>query len=313
MFDQGKRKKIEGRRRDIQSAIRGERLAFESMVQRAEIAAEPLFDPFLASVRQRLEQLVADVSRETDLDELDSLEEDAERQGQLRAYICPRAEIRDEGVLAIDLMAEWNVPKAVIVNLRGSLGPALKKADKDLEAARGALRAIFEEQDSWRRYTSDYEDEMLRFTRWWLSVPTMILIVMAVLALRYFPLIIPFAVPILFAGAAGSCVSIMAKMPVLDVSPSGELESYERRILARIGVGIIGSMIGCGFLGWGLISISIHGQTYGEILNACSTAPLDSCSGLNTLIILSIPILFGFSERALISFERKVFGPNGPK
>jgi len=116
------------------------------------------------------------------------------------------------------------------------------------------------------------------------------------------------ALPILSAGAAGSCVSVMAKMPLLDVSLSGELDSYERRILSRVGVGVIASLIGCGLLGWGLISFSIQGQTFANILDACSGTSTTSCTGLNALIVLAVPMLFGFSERALTSFERKVFG-----
>jgi hypothetical protein len=120
-----------------------------------------------------------------------------------------------------------------------------------VEAARSALRAIYEERDSWNGYTNEYEDEVRRFTRWWLALPTIGLLLVAIITLR-FPLIFPLALPILSAGAAGSCVSVMAKMPLLDVSLSGELDSYERRILSRVGVGVIASLIGCGLLGWGL-------------------------------------------------------------
>jgi hypothetical protein len=176
-----------------------------------------------------------------------------------------------------------------------------------VEAARSALRAIYEERDSWNGYTNEYEDEMRRFTRWWLALPTIGLLLVAIITLR-FPLIFPLALPILSAGAAGSCVSVMAKMPLLDVSLSGELDSYERRILSRVGVGVIASLIGCGLLGWGLISFSIQRQTFANILDACSGTSTTSCTGLNALIVLAVPMLFGFSERALTSFERKVFG-----
>jgi hypothetical protein len=123
----------------------------------------------------------------------------------------------------------------------------------------------------------------------------------------------PVAAPggLLLAGVAGSCVSVLTKMPLLEVSLSGELESYERRILSRIGAGVLGSLIGCGLLGWGLISFSIHGQTFADVLNACSTSLPTSCTALQTLILLAVPMLFGFSERALTSFEQKVFGSSG--
>jgi hypothetical protein len=310
MFDRHESKKLETSRNETLSAIRAERLSFEAMVQRAQkIGEPPLADVFLANVHNSLAEIEQRAKQETNIDELDCLIEDAEMQGQLRAYICPRVEIRNEGILAIDLMEEWNVPKTVITRLRGLLGQRLDKADTEQEAARSALRAIFEEQDSWRNYTSEYEDQMQRLTRW-LFVATMALLLLAIATAR-FSATVPLVIPIIFVGAAGSCVSIMAKMPLLDVSLSGELESYGRRILSRIGVGVIASLIGCGLLGWGIISFSIQGQTFADVLNACTTSTPNSCTGPRTLVLLTVPMLLGFSERALTSFERKVFGASG--
>jgi hypothetical protein len=308
MFDERKRKKLEKRRKDTFSAIRGERLTFEEMLQRPRKAGDDApDDAFVTRVRESLTDIEQRAAQETDIDELESLCDDAEQQGQLRAYICPRDEVRTEGCLAIDLMEEWNVPKTRIDKLRQCLDQPLQNIDANPEAARSALRTIFKESDSWREYTSDYEDEMRRFTRWWLALPTIVLLVLAIAAL-HFPLTVPLALPMLFAGAAGSCVSVMAKMPLLEVSLSGELESYERRIVSRIGVGMVASLIGCGLLGWGVISISVQGQTFADVLTACSTSSPTSCTGLRTLIVLAVPMLFGFSERALASFEQKVFG-----
>jgi hypothetical protein len=316
MFEEYKRKKLETKlkesRESALSDIRGERLAFEGMVQRARIAGEPPDDTFVADVLGRLADIERRANEETSTDELDGLSEDAEQQGQLRAYVCSSVEIRNEGTLSIDLMEEWNVPKTKVDKLRRLVEPQLQNAVTDPLAGRSALRDIFDESDSWRRYTSDYEDEMKRLTRWWLALPTLGLLLLAIVALR-FPLIFPIGLPILLAGAAGSCVSVMAKMPVLEVGLSGELESYERRILSRIAVGMSASLIGCGLLAWGVISLPIQGHTFADIVTACSTSPLTACTGPYTLIVLAIPILFGFSERALTWFEKKVFGASAPK
>lgn len=304
MFEQRKHKKLEKRRREVLGDIRGERLGFETMVQRSQRAGENPDESFLTSVRERLAEIEQRASHEADIDELDDLGDDAEQQGQLRAYICPSTEIENAGILVFDLMAEWNLPKAKLDAVRELLLPQLKDADK----RRGALRDIFEQEDSWRTYTSDYEDEMGRLT-WWLVGATVILLVFAIIALRFFPGKLPVGLSILFAGAAGSAVSVMRKMPLLEVSLSGELESYRRRILSRVAVGVAASMIGSGFLGWGLLSISIHGLAFADVLNACCTP--GSCTGLYTLILLAVPMLFGFSERALTEFESKVFGNSG--
>jgi hypothetical protein len=309
MFEEYKRKKLERRRNKTLSAIRGERLAFEAMVQRAQIAGDALDNTTVTTVLERLAEIEQRAERETDLDELDDLTGDAEQQGQLRAYICPSAEIRNEGTLAIDLMEEWNVPKTKVDKLRRLVEPQLKKADTDPQPGRSALRDIFDESDSWSGYTDEYERSMRRYS-FWLSGAILALLLSAIITLR-FPAIFPLGLSISLAGAVGSCVSVMAKMPVLEVDLSGELESYGRRILSRIGVGVIASIVGCGLLGWGLISLSIQGHTFADVLNACSASPPMSCTGLNTLILLAVPMLFGFSERTLRWFEKKVFGNSG--
>ncbi|HUY15662.1 MAG TPA: hypothetical protein VMX16_18835 [Terriglobia bacterium] len=307
MFDQRKRKKLEKHRNDTLSVICGERLGFEQMLQRVRITGASPDVALVDEVLRRLAEIKQKADQETNIDELDSLIGDAEQQGQLRAYVCPRAEIRNEGILAIDLMEEWNVPRTVIDKLRRSFGQEVEKAGTDDAAARSALRTIFEEQDSWRRYTDDYEETMHRFTVL-LFVATIILPLLAVLAFQWR---LTFVVGVLSAGVAGSCVSVLAKLPMLDVSLSGELEAYRRRILSRIGVGVGGSLIGCALLGWGLLPISIQNQSFADALNACTVSPTTSCTGIRTLILLGVPMLFGFSERALTSFEQRVFGNSG--
>lgn len=133
---------------------------------------------------------------------------------------------------------------------------------------------------------------------------TIILLLAAVLAFHWRPV---FIVGFVLAGAAGSCVSVMAKMPLLDVGLSGELEGYARRIFSRIGAGVIGSMVGCALLGWGVIAVSFQGHSFADTLSSCSGAPM-SCTALNTLIPLAVPLLLGFSERALTSFEHRLLG-----
>jgi len=305
MFEQRKRKKLEKHKSDTLSAIRGERLAFEEMLQRPRGTGDAAPDEeFLKSVRERLAEIEGKTQKETNIDELDSLSDDAEQQGQLRAYICPREEIEIEGSLAIDVMEEWNIPRTVLANLHKLLNQSLQRSDKNPEVARCALRAIFQEKDSWDEYTSSYEDDMRDYTRW-LFVVTILLLLLALVALHFSP---TFLGGLLLAGAAGSCVSVMAKMPFLVVSLSGERESYVRRILSRIGAGVAASLIGCALLGWGLISFAIQGQSFPSVINDCSAFPLASCTALKTLILLGVPMLFGFSERALTSFESKAFG-----
>lgn len=54
---------------------------------------------------------------------------------------------------------------------------------------------------------------------------------------------------------------------------------------------------------------------YADSMNACSASPAGSRAGIKMLILLGLPMLLGFSERALTSFEQRVFGnpKGGPK
>ncbi len=162
MWKARRQRKLEDRRREALSAIRGERSAFETMVRRAEITGEAP-GAFVEEVRKSLEELEKAAPRVTTVQELDDLVDDAEWQGQLRAYACPLAEIEAEGTLALDVMEEWGVRSVTVGKLRDSLGRQL--TNKDAVVARGALRALFEEHDSWWAYTDEYEKTMSRYTK----------------------------------------------------------------------------------------------------------------------------------------------------
>jgi hypothetical protein len=99
------------------------------MAQRAQQAGETPDAAFLRNVYDRLAEIEQLANNETDVDELESLSGDAEQQGQLRAYICPRAEISIEGSMSIDRIEEWKVPRAVIMNLGGTLLRPLQTAN----------------------------------------------------------------------------------------------------------------------------------------------------------------------------------------
>jgi hypothetical protein len=305
MINWFKRKRLKKRRTRTLSGILMEQINFDNMVQRAERAGDTPNEKFLSTVREKLAEIRQKAENENNLDELDSLVEDAEAQAQLRAYVCPPADIQIEGRLAIDLIAEWKVPTSVIAELRNSLGKSLVNANKDSESARASLRAIFAELDSWSRYTDDCEDVLKKYTLW-LGGFTLILPIIAATIYMWRPYLV--IIGLICAGAAGSCASVMAKMPLLHVSLSGDLTAFLRRIVSRIGAGIAASLIGTALLGWGLLPLSIQNLTFAEALNDCTASPATSCTGVKTLVLLGIPMLLGFSERALTWGEQQIFG-----
>src|ERR1700677_955543 len=102
---------LEKLRSETLSVIRGERSLVEEVAQRPRTSEDSLDSSLFADVRQRLSEFEKSAQEATNADDLDDLIGFAERQGQLRSYLCPAAEIQGEGNLAIDLIEEWGVPK----------------------------------------------------------------------------------------------------------------------------------------------------------------------------------------------------------
>jgi hypothetical protein len=84
----------------------------------------------------------------------------------------------------------------------------------------------------------------------------------------------------ILCGADGSSVSVLGKMPVLDVSLSGELNAYGRRLLTRIVVCVPASLIGCALLAW-VCSLS-QSKPYTDALNGCTVYPAANGAVLKT-------------------------------
>jgi len=310
MLEAHRHKKLEKERQRVLDNISYERWQFEMMAQRAQAAGEAPNAEILNAALARFSEFEQQATSAKSVDEFDDLIEKAEEQGTLRAYICPLKEVLNEGSLAIDVMVEWSIPKTIIDGLRDTLGQELKNAD----TARGALRAIFAENNSWANYTDDYEDSMSKYTLWLVGATSILLVTAAVLLhfrLKWFPFL--FLMVLLFAGAAGSCVSVMRKMPLFDVSLSAELDAYGRRIWSRVATGTVASVVGCALLGWGVLPISLQGQTFSDVMTACTAQDEASCTIIKTLIFLGVAILFGFSERTLTSLEQKVLGADSEK
>lgn len=306
MFERRKRRSLEARRQRAVAAIRGERATFETMFKRAQVNGI-VADEALKAIPLRFEEFERKARETRNIEELEDLVDDAKEQGQLRAYMCPPAEIANEGMLAIDVMEEWGIPKGTLAKLRESVGQKLQSGD--IKVARGALRAIFEEFDSWSGYVDDYEKTMESRAHLllWLVVGLLIAGLLAI----HFPKTV--LLGLVLAGAAGACGSVALRLPVLDVTPSGTFSAYGRRIFTRIIVGVVASVIGCALLGWGLLPISIQNQSFSDVLDACTESLGNSCTELKVLILLGVAMAFGFSERVLTSFDEqfRFFGDSG--
>lgn len=306
--------KLEKRRLEVLSDIATERLHVDLMVARPRYKKDEKDDPLDEDQLQRILAELAAIEKKareaTNTDALDDLRDEAQLWGAHRAYLCPAGDIFRDGDLAIDLIAEWGVPKPAIRKLG-------KMLDEDVEVSpaqgRSALHKIFEEQDSWSDYTDDYEEIMRQYTVWLFTfaIGLPIASMLSFHFAHFFPPLTEFG--LFCSGAAGSCVSVMRKMPELEVSLSREREAYLRRIWSRIGFGVAASMVGSALLGWGVLPISIQGQTFTDAINTCCGAPSPSvCAITKSLVLLGVAMLMGFSERALPWMEQTVFR-HGPR
>lgn len=89
----------------------------------------------------------------------------------------------------------------------------------------------------------------------------------------------------------------------MDVSLSNELDAYDRRVLSRIGIGVIASLIGSGLLAW--LPVSVQNQTLADALNACAAG---RATAITVLTVEAFAGILGFSERAVTFIEQRLFG-----
>jgi hypothetical protein len=261
---------------------------------------------------KKLNEIYADAKQTNDIDELDDLTDDAELEGLFAAYLCPVAEIKNEGDLVLDQIDGWGIPKSSTEAARKlwqeasqNLKPLPDQAVQ-IQEARGALHALFTERDAWEDYLDDHEEKTHR-TMWILFVVIIASLIAAGFAVHYAYFFSPLLIfGILAAGAAGSCASVMSTIPTLEDRLSRKTDSYAGGVLARIATGLIGTVIGCALLAW--VPLSIEDKSFGKLVNVCITAP---CTTLTMLILIGIPTLLGFSQRTLPFFEQRIFGKAG--
>jgi hypothetical protein len=313
MFDRRRKRKLEKKRTEALSSITGDKIRVELMAQRWRTKDDSVDEDLLAKVLGRLTEIESGAKTCCVISELDDLIDDGESQGIASAYFCPADEIEDEGSRAINNLELWGIPKSSIKNLREAFAKRLSKSHDSPEIARAALHAIFIEVDEWEDYIDDYEETMQAFARRLFGTVIALLIIGSVsfYFAHFFPLLLLFG--LIAAGGAGSSASVLAKMPSLDVSLSGELEAYRRRIQSRIAAGTIGSLIGTALLGWGVLPLALKGQTFTDALDACGMRGVYPCSITKVLIVFGVAVLLGVSERTLTSFEQHIFGDRTSK
>jgi len=293
-------------RATLKSTVMAYRGQFEQSVCVSRASGSPFSEEFVQVVMGKFSELEARVEKTSTDSEWESIEDEAESLYRLRAYIIPLSEIAVQGSTILSNMEQWTIPATALEILKKEVAQELKS--NDLEKARAALHTLFKEYDEWSEFQDTYNKEM-KWLTWRLAGG----IVLSLLAALYCLLYGPVALGIAFAGVTGSCLSVISKIPGVIVS--GDSDPYHRSAVRRLATGFAASMVGVGFLLSGMAPISLpYGGTFLEIITALSeSVPKSPPKIVLVFEIIAIVTLMGISERALTSFEEKLFDSKDKK
>ena len=267
----GRARSLTRRRTEVLAEIEECRALYEDMVRRVVAlgAPEPAGVP---GVRQRFGELTGEAKTAASEEDLDQQAIEAGALSNLRAYFCPESEIVTEAKTCLLQLVDWGVPNKSLDALKEATAGALaaKYTGGKLDAAeaaatRGALHAMYEEYDVWNDYVDEYNEN----TSFWAKALLSGIGICALVALFMLFGWSPRVLSLVVAAAAGAMASVIARLP--GVTSSGEWEVNLRGYQTRIGTGIVGSLVGIGLLGSGLISISLpkEWQSADRLLGAC--------------------------------------------
>ncbi len=299
--------------REAREAARGAVIAyrgqFEQSVSVSRGMSAPLDEELIKVVIRKFGDLEARAEKAATETELEQIEDEAAISYRLRAYTFALPEIPIQGASVLSNMEQWTLPASALEILKKEVVSELKSTD--LQKSRAALHALFKEYDEWSEYQDNYNREMSRLT-WWLTGGIAGSLSLALTCLSHG--FVSFGVA--FAGITGSCVSVISKIPSVIVS--GDSAPYHRSAIRRLATGFVASMVGVGVLLSGMVPISLPGgETFQDIIAGLSGASASSTKSLSNIIqvfeALAIVTLLGISERALTTFDEKIFQAKDPK
>lgn len=230
---------------------------------------------------EEFKQLLQEVNQA--ISGFDKFSERANKIAQHRAYVIPASELYIESRSLLDEMKEWGIPSELLGSLEGLISDKTIQNNKEMQA-RHTLYRIIDAYDYWDRYIDWYHNTLNR-------VNSILFLLMASILLRaynteenYFSF--------LMAGLSGALASIILKSPPL--SAYGHFISFYGNFFVRIASGFIASAVCFGLLASKIVNI-------GNL--ASYTEDYLSIDYTGKVILISIGILTGFSERAIYSFS----------
>jgi hypothetical protein len=336
-------------RQDALTTVHEARARFEDAVRRALAAGATSPAGLVEAVHSDFTAIESEL-RHASPDAFESLTDRADRLSRLRAYVYPREEIDLEGRSLFADLSQWGVPAAILTEMqRDSLGHL---AGQDEHLARGALRSLYDAYDYWGWYVDWYADFM-RLVAWWLIGLEALALLVMVNRFVCGDIILGF-VTAGVAGALVSVISKMPPL-IADAESNAYVRRILMRVgtgtaAALIGGGFLASGLlnvalphdrvtitelievcgrqdSCWPFCWWKQAISptlalvpaaetqqlAPGAAAGAQAKTASVVVRCSTGGM--LLLMALGVLLGFSERALTTFEDRLFtagaGPPG--
>jgi hypothetical protein len=255
---------------------------------------------FVERTREEFHRLAQNAATREQAEEELSHEEHQEVLGlaRRRAYVLPEEELALEAESLLSEMRDWGVPPSVLEELTKR---ATKVSGPNPVLARAALNKLLEDYDYWDWY-SDWYVKQVSLTALSLGLGAIATLFLSLaLSLNGHHL---FAVPV--AATSGAAISILGKLPPMTVY--GNAASIYMRVSARLSSGILASCVGLWLFTSGIINITLGDTSLKDIATACintqTPAQGTTCRSTDFLLLLTLAVLLGFSERALSSYEK---------
>jgi hypothetical protein len=289
---------VEAQRDATRARLTSWREGFEDAAKKATAYGETAPQAALDTVRAGFAELEARLSQATSQD-LETLEDRAIELAAFRACVAPRVMLPLMAAEVISDLRDWGVPADVLADIKDTL---LKPQTVSDAESRAALQMLLREHADWDVYVTWYNGFLGNVTAV-LFTTLLVALVAGILALVEHIA----TLGLLLIGIAGALVSILAKLP--SVSNYATTNSWIFHIVSRIATGLAGALIGWGLLSSTIVSIGLPAtKGIDQIIMGCSGADVTvPCDAPQLLILVAIGLLFGFSERALATFEGRVF------
>ncbi len=296
---------FESQKKELYNKAFESRAYFNDIVETSQFAyggkLPQVVEHHVKYVLKEFEDLFSAIEKADQEDDLAALEDRPYELENQTAYVLPVSHLAENAQVFFDELVSWEVPPKSIRQVKEFIeklrDPKIPDADK-----RNLYGWILAEYD----FRSDYVE--------WANSKFLILKIIssvaaigslvAALIFLTMNLLLP---GFLFAGVSGASLSVLLKFP--NIMDYGEYNKTMLDIFSRFTTGLIASVIGFGFLGSGVINLSFtfEGQAK-SIATIIKDFGTGNASILSLLMILSLGIIFGFSERLFSSFESTILG-----